>query len=132
MHNEENDLKAAQAQASGIWAECDAKYPESGTAYVERARCQTPGFNLIKPFLPYPDLLDQDIAFRMTTAEKLQSGRVTLSEANLERAQMRSQLIAEEQRRSLGNRAVSAQEAAASAAWRSVSCTRTGNTTNCY
>ena len=85
--------------------------------------------------MPYPDLMDQELAARMAIAEKLQAGKMTLAEANLAQAQTHSQLMAEEQYRSLSGRAVSAQEVAASAAWRAsapVSCTTSGNTTSSY
>jgi hypothetical protein len=125
----------AKAQQEAAMAECIAKYPPGGKQYIEKAQCQNNAMNILRPFMPYPDLLDQDMASRMAIAEKLQQGKFTLAEANLQQSQAHSQIVAEEQRRQLSGRAVSAQESAAAAAWRAsapVSCTRVGNTTSCY
>jgi hypothetical protein len=50
-------------------------------------------------------------------------------------AALHSQLVSEEQRRSLANRSVSAAESSAAAQWRAsspVSCTKAGSSVNCY
>ena len=87
------------------------------------------------PGLPFPDLLDQENATRLALAEKVQAGKMTIIERNQQFSQFHSQIIAEEQRRMLANRSVNAQESAAAAQWRAsnpVSCTKIGNTVNCY
>jgi hypothetical protein len=82
------------------------------------------------------DLLEQRTApTRLALAEKVQAGKMTIIERNQQFSQFHSQIIAEEQRRMLANRAVGAQESAAAAQWRAsnpVSCTKIGNTVNCY
>ncbi len=124
---------AAQAQQQAGIADCEAKYPPATTKqFTERAQCINAAVAIIRPFVPFPDLLDQDMANRMLLAEKVQQGRMTVAEATQDMAQRRSQLTAEEQRRSLSNRAVSAQESAAAAAWKGTTCTAIGNTVNCY
>lgn len=131
----EEEFARARAQADGIFAECDAKIPKEKGQIVNRTRCRAPGFSLLRNFAPYPDLMDQEAAYRMAMAERIDAGQITMAQAELEAAENRSRLIAEEQRRSLSNRAVSAQESVAAAQWRAsapVSCTRIGNTTNCY
>ena len=51
------------------------------------AECKTPGSNLYRPFVPYPDLLDRVIATRLALAEKLDAGKMTIAEAELASAQ---------------------------------------------
>ena len=131
----EEQQAAAKAQSDAAMADCESKFPQGGKQYVERAQCINAGVAIMRPFVPFPDLLDQDMANRAAMAERLQQGKITLAEANSELAQRRSQIVAEEQRRQLSGRAVSAQESAAAAAWRAsspVSCTKYSNTVSCY
>ena len=51
------------------------------------AESKTPGSNLYRPFVPYPDLLDRVIATRLALAEKLDAGKMTIAEAELAGAQ---------------------------------------------
>jgi hypothetical protein len=127
----------AEAKASMEWgfANCKTHFPEGSKQYVPKNSCDFTAAQSIRPFVPYPDLFDQDWASRAVIAERLQAGKMTVAEANQQATQMHSQIAAEEQRRSLNGRVVSAQESQAAAAWRAsspVSCTRIGNTTNCY
>jgi hypothetical protein len=125
-------IAKARAEQEAIFAECDTKYPKTRGNFVNRAKCRQAGLELYRPLVPYPDLLQQDIAMRMVMAEKMDAGQITLAQAELEGAQLHSQIVAEEQRRSLASRSVNAQESAAAAAWKGTSCTRIGNTVNCY
>jgi hypothetical protein len=79
--------------------------------------------------------MDSFMATRMSVAEQVQDGRLTIAQANVIIANKNTELISEEQRRNLANRAVAAQESAAAASWAAggpVSCTKIGNTVNCY
>jgi hypothetical protein len=128
----EEAFKAAKMQQESRLAACDVNFPPAAKKYMDHAKCVNDAVNVIRPFVPYPDLLDQDNANRMLMAERLQQGKMTPAEATQEMAQRRSQVLAEEQRRGLANRAVSAQESAAAAAWKGTTCTRIGDTVNCY
>ena len=127
--------ESAIQQAKAAMGACESKYPRGTKQYVEKARCQNDATNIVRPFMPYPDLVDQDTATRMAIAEKLQQGKLSEADANMQFTQAHSQIIAEEQRRQLNGRAVHAQESAAAAAWQAsspVSCTSIGATTTCY
>lgn len=131
----EEQAAAAKAAMEQGFADCKARYPEGSKQYVEKNRCDADAAKAIRPFVSYPDLFDKDWAARAVIAERLQTGKMSLAEANLEATQIHSDIAAEEQRRNLANRSVGAQESAAAAAWRAsspVSCTRTGNTTTCF
>lgn len=120
------------------FAQCTAEYDSQPTGkknHIVKTKCDLAAALSIRPYVPYPDLFDQEWATRAVIAERLQAGKMTPAEANQESTTMHANISAEEQRRALAGRTVSAQESAASAAWRAsapVSCTRIGNTTNCY
>src|SRR5262249_53334541 len=102
---------------------------------VARAKCQVDAVAILRPTVAHPDLLDSLMATRMSVAEQVQNGRLTIAQANEMMANKKSELVSEEQRRNLANRAVVAQESAAAASWAAsgpVSCTKTGNTVNCF
>jgi hypothetical protein len=85
--------------------------------------------------MPYPDLMDLNIAARMALAERIQNGQLTMAQGNEEMMRKPSEIVAEEQRRLLANRSVRAQENIADARLQAVgphSCTRTGNTVPCF
>ena len=131
----EDQISAAKASMEEGFAACKTQYPEGSKQYVAKNVCDAAAAQSMRPFVPYPDLFDQNWANRAVIAERLQAGKMTVAEANQQATQMQSQITAEEQRRSLSGRVVNAQESQAAAAWRAsspVSCTRIGNTTNCY
>jgi hypothetical protein len=132
----EEQMVAAKASMDQGFANCEAEYAAGGRKnHIAKTKCDSVAAQSIRPFVPYPDLLDQEWAARAVIAERLQAGKMTPAEANQQSTQMHAEITAEEQRRSLTGRAVSAQESQAAAAWRAsspVSCTRIGNTTNCY
>jgi hypothetical protein len=95
---------------------------------IARAACVNKNMELLKPNLPYPDLLDQELATNLVLAEKVQKGKMTLIERDGAIVQLHSQVIAEAERRNLARRAVTAQESAAAAAWQSASFAGGGGT----
>lgn len=127
---------AAKASMDAGFARCEAEYASTGKKdHISKTKCDFAAAQSIRQYIPYPDLFDQEWATRAVIAERLQAGKMTPAEANQEATTMHAQISAEEQRRLLSGRAISAQESAAAAAWRAsapVSCTRVGNTTNCY
>jgi len=126
---------ALQNQFKEAIAGCNQRFPPNTSRQRERARCINEAMNLYRGSLPYPDLLDQEMAARSAIAEQVDTGKMTLAQGDLEFSRVHSNLVAEEQRRALSGRAVSAQESAAAAAWRAsnpVTCTRSGNSTTCF
>jgi hypothetical protein len=131
---QEQMAAANTAKDQGI-AACKAQYPDENKDYVVRNKCGYEAAKIIRPFVTYPDLFDQSWAASAVLAEELEAKKITRAQADLQMAQTRSQIIAEEQRRNLANRSVAAQESAASAAWMAsgpVTCNRVGNTTTCF
>lgn len=134
--NERADqMTAAKAAMDSGFARCETEYASSGKKdHVSKTKCDFAAALSIRPYVPYPDLFDQEWATRAVIAERLQAGKMTPSEANQEATTMHAQISAEEQRRSLSGRAISAQEASAAAAWRTsapVICNRIGTSTIC-
>jgi hypothetical protein len=120
---------ALKQQAEAASQQCDANLPPGNPkTAVARAKCQMDAYNIIRPVVAYPDLMDLFIARRMLVAEQVEKGQITIAQANDLIATRQSEITAEEQRRNLANRSVSAQESAAGPR----SCTRFGNTVNCY
>lgn len=127
---------ALQEQNAAAVQICDSKFPkgETKTAIV-RAQCMNEAAEILRPTMPFPDLLDVFMTSRMAIAERVQKGQMTIAQANEEITARRSQLVAEEQRRMLANRSVAAQETSAQASVLAAgprSCTKFGNTINCY
>ena len=89
---------------------------------------------MVFPFLRYPDLGRLDMANRLVIAERLSEGQISEAEADQQFSQLHSQIVAEEQRRNLANRSVSAQETAAAAASRAASptCVTSGYVVSCF
>jgi hypothetical protein len=133
MRAQAEELRAKSLAASQA---CDNTLPAGNPkTAMARAKCQTDALTILRPISPYPDLMDQYIASRIAIAERVQNGQVTIAQGNELITQKRSELIAEEQRRSLANRAVSAQEDVASASLAAVrprTCTAIGNTVNWF
>jgi hypothetical protein len=125
-----------KADAYAAAQNCDITVPPGNPkTAVARAKCQTEAWAILRPTMPYPDLLDLLIAKRLAIAERVEKGQLTIAEANEAIASARSEVTAEEQRRSLANRSVSAQEGIAAASASAAgphSCTRFGNTVNCF
>jgi hypothetical protein len=129
---QEERVAQIKSQGDGIIADCDGKFPAVKGQFVNRQRCKRPALELYKQLTPYPDLVDQEIAMRMAVSEKLDTGKMTMAEAELATAQSHSLIMSEEQRRNLSSRSVEAQESVAAASWRGVSCNKIGNTVNCF
>jgi len=105
-----------------MWGKVPTGNPKIAFA---RAQCVNGAFAILQPTIPYPDLLQVYMADHLAIAEDVQAGRTSILQANAILARKWSELVAEEQRRGLANRAVVAQEqstvaasAAAAASWR--------------
>lgn len=131
----EAEIQKAKQMLADSTEECRRNFPDEIKQAISRASCINQAMLIIRPMLPYPDLLDQENATRLGLAEKVQTGKMTPIERDVQFSHLHSQLVAEEQRRNLASRSVSASESAAAAAWQAsapVSCTKIGNTVNCF
>lgn len=139
-------VAAAGQQHEAARETCLKTFSEKNSDAVARAKCFNTADEILKPFNRYPDLLNLRIAKRNELAERQAAGKITRAQLVLEGSQLDSQLASEAQRRSNADQSVEAQQQAAWAqqqtAWAQQqaataagaprSCTRTGNTVNCY
>jgi len=129
----QTQLAAAKEQSNVALQECQAKFPQiAATTVVAHAQCLNDALAIMRPVSNNPDLLNSFMTTRMVVAERVQKGQITIAQGNEEVANKWSEIVAEEQRRSLANRSVSAQEATARNIGGPSTCTRIGNTVNCY
>jgi len=129
-------MVALREQSAAAMQECGAQHPAGNpkTAVV-RARCVNDALAIVRPALPYPDLMDIFMADHALVAEDIQAGRTTIAQGNAMLAHKWSELVAEEQRRNLANRSAAAQEQVAAASLLAAgpkSCSRYGNTVTCF
>jgi len=99
---------------------------------IARAQCFNDADKVYCQIVRYPDLIDLRIAKRMEVAEGIASGKITCAQGMLELSQLQTQLVDEEQKRSLAARSVRAQEAAAITASSPTTCTKYRNSVVCF
>jgi hypothetical protein len=124
------------AKSNAIAADCDSKFPKGNQPTVlARIQCLNQALEVIRPVMPYPDLLDTYMASRLAIAERVQNKQMSVAEGNALIMQKKSDIVAEEQRRQLASRSVNAQETVAISSIMASgphSCSKIGNTVNCY
>jgi hypothetical protein len=117
-------------------SECRNTYTDQIAQAVARAACVNKATDLLRPALPYGDLLDQENALRKSLAAQVQAGSLSLIERNRQFTKFHSRMLAEEQSRLLANPGGSTTSSAAATQWRLSNpegCTSLGgNTQNCY
>ena len=117
-------------------AECRHAYPDQITQAVARAACVVKATELLRPALPFPDLLDQENALRKSLAEQVQNKSLSLLERNRQITKLHLKILAEEQGRLRANPEEAAKESAAATQWRLSNpdgcASLGGNTTNCF
>jgi hypothetical protein len=123
---------AVQQNAKEIVEGCRARFSESAKDAIERAKCFNQADELLASVVPFPDLIHLRIAKRSELAEKQAAGKVSRSQAVLELAELQTNLVTEEQRRSNAARSVRAQEVSAIAASMPTTCTRIRNSMTCF
>jgi len=80
--------------------ECDLAYPPADRKVaVARAKCHTAAWEIMRPTMVDPDILDGLIARRIAIAQQVERGELTVSQGNEAIAKARSEAAAEEQRR---------------------------------
>src|SRR5258706_5062925 len=126
----------ALSSAKEALAQCRYAYPDEITHAVARAACVNKATELLRPLLPFADLLDQENAMRKSLAEQVQSRSLPLLERNGEITKFHSKMLAEEQSRLLANPTTDAKVSAAATQWRLSNpdgcATLGGNKANCY
>jgi hypothetical protein len=136
-------IAALRQQSAAAMQECNTQWPPGNPkTAVARAQCVNSAMAILQPTMPYPDLLQVWMANHLARAEQVQSGRVTMAQANAALTEKWSALISEEQKRTLANRSVAAQEQTASAAQSSAAaawaanaprtCSAMGNSVTCF
>jgi hypothetical protein len=128
-----------QRQVETEKQDCDRLYPRDvrgPQTFSHRARCLNDlETRLVRPFAPFPDLLDQRLAARKALAAELDAGRISEADANLRLAARTSAIAAEERRRTARTSSISAEATAVLAQQRQVlgtTCTEAGAGTSCF
>jgi hypothetical protein len=142
--------KELASKSDAAAAECNTQFPTNeAKTIVARTRCFNDAMAIRMPLFG----TDQDLAvafmtYRLATAERMQTGKISLAEGNAAIAEKWSQSVSESQRRRNSTLSVVAQQSAAAAqqsaadaantaAWASlqprapVTCIRAGNMTTC-
>jgi hypothetical protein len=129
-------LDPALSSANEALAQCRYAYPDEITQAIARAACVTKATELVRPMLPFPDLLDQENAVRKSLAEQVQTRKLSLLERNQQITKFHSKMLAEEQSRLLANPSPDQSVPAAATQWRLSNpdgcATLGGNRANCY
>ncbi|WGS22789.1 MULTISPECIES: hypothetical protein [unclassified Bradyrhizobium] len=103
---------------------------------VARASCVVKAMDLVRPLLPFPELLDRENALRRSLAEQVQGGKISLLERNLQMQKLHLQILEEERSRQSSAPADSGKQPLAVTQWRQSNpevCGRLGgDTANCY
>ena len=96
---EQSEADPAPANLNDALAACRNGHPDQITQAVARAACVIKATEILRPLLPFPDLLDQENALRKSLAEQVQSGSISLLERNRQMTKFHAKLLAEEQGR---------------------------------
>ncbi|MCA6122763.1 hypothetical protein J6500_12775 [Bradyrhizobium sp. WSM 1704] len=133
---EEQAAEPASASLNDALAECRNAFPDQIAQAVARASCVIKATELVRPLLPFPDLLDRENALRKSLAEQVQGGTVSLLERNIQIQKLHAQLLDEERSRPPPTPAASGKPPLAVIQWRQSnpeSCGRLGgDSTSCY
>lgn len=138
---EQSEADPAPANLNDALTECRNAYSDQLTQAVARASCVIKATEILRPSLPFRDLLEQENNLRKSLAEQVQSGSISLLERNRQMTKFHAKILAEEQGRL---QAKPAEEkpaevvnvSLAARQWRMSNpdgCTSLGgNTANCY
>ncbi|HEX7915309.1 hypothetical protein [Rudaea sp.] len=121
---------------SGALAECRNTFPDQIAQAVARASCVIKATELVRPLLPFPELLDRENALRKTLAEQVQARAMSLLERNVQIQKLHSQLLDEERSRLPATPADASKPLLAVTQWRQSNpenCGRLGgDAANCF
>ncbi|MGY2845133.1 hypothetical protein ACVIWU_004996 [Bradyrhizobium sp. USDA 4509] len=90
---------AEPVNLNGALAECRNAFPDQIAQAVARASCVIKATELVRPLLPFPELLDRENALRKALAEQVQTRTMSLLERNIQIQKLHSQLLEEERSR---------------------------------
>ena len=133
---EQNEGGPAPVNLNDALAECRNGHPDQITQAVARAACVIMATEILRPLLPFPDLLDQENALRKSLAEQVQSGSISLLERNRQMTKFHAKILAEEQGRLKEKPTEIGATSLAVSQWRLSNpdgcMSLGGNTGNCY
>lgn len=96
----EAESKQLQDQSYAAARKCDVTYsPNDAKVAVARAKCHTEAWNILRPTMPYPEVLDKLIAKRLEIGQKVQNGEMTVAQASTAIEKARAEAATEEQQR---------------------------------
>jgi chromosome segregation ATPase len=106
---------------------------EKPVTHTARARCSNEVENhYLRPHNPNGDLLDVLQTTRLSLAEKVDENQMSLTDAQLEFAKTRAELVSIEKTRTNQERMLQIQETSAILSSMPVTCTAFGATATCY
>ncbi|PDT76907.1 hypothetical protein [Bradyrhizobium sp. C9] len=127
---------AVTVNLSGALAECRNAFPDQIAQAVARASCVIKATELVRPLLPFPELLDRENALRKALAEQVQARAMSLLERNVQIQRLHAQLLDEERSRLPAAPTEASKPPAAVTQWRQSnpeSCGRLGGDSGtCY
>jgi hypothetical protein len=88
----EEEVDPAPANLNDALTECRNAFPDQITQAVARAASVVKATELVRPLLPFPELLDQENALRKLLAEQVQSGKISLLERNIQIQKLHSKI----------------------------------------
>jgi hypothetical protein len=109
---------AETVNLSGALAGCRSAFPDQIAQAVARASCVIKATELVRPLLPFPELLDRENALRKALAEQVQARAMSLLERNVQIQKLHSQLLDEERGRLLATPADASKPPLAATQWR--------------
>jgi hypothetical protein len=126
----------AAVNLNSALADCRSAFPDQIAQAVERANCVVKATELVRPLLPFPELLDRENALRKALAGQVQARTMSLLERNVQVQKLHSQLLDEEHSRLSAAPADSVKPPLAVTQWRQSngeSCGRLGGDSGtCY
>ncbi|MGF6313546.1 hypothetical protein ABIB82_007699 [Bradyrhizobium sp. i1.8.4] len=132
----ETTAAPATVNLSGALAECRSAFPDQIAQAVARASCVIKATDLVRPLLPFPELLDRENALRKALAEQVQARAISLLERNIQIQKLHAQLLDEERSRLPAAPAEASKPPPAVTQWRQSnpeSCGQLGGDSgNCY
>ncbi|MET3266059.1 hypothetical protein ABIF38_007565 [Bradyrhizobium japonicum] len=127
---------AEPVNLNGALAECRSAFPDQIAQAVARASCVIKATDLVRPLMPFPELLDRENALRKALAEQVQTRTMSLLERNIQIQKLHSQLLDEERSRLSAATADGSKPQLAVTQWRQSngeSCGRLGGDSGaCY
>jgi hypothetical protein len=139
QREQQEKLAAANHQLKEASEACQASFSEERKDAIARAKCFNDADKAFMPFSTAPDLVSLRIAKRSEVAERIAQGKITRAQGVLELSELNTNLVSEDQRRRNSNQSVAAQQQAATAATIGAinagaprTCTKIGNSVNCY